>query len=72
VISPFDRSVDSEARIAVYLASGVRLVWVVHPVQRTVTIYARGLAPEVLGEGDVLDDGDVLPDFRASVVEVFT
>jgi Uma2 family endonuclease len=46
------------------------LVWLVDPRARAVRIYAAGAEPRVLGEGDVLDGGDVLPGFRVVVAEI--
>jgi len=54
-----------------WLDFGVLLVWVVHPEQRTVTVYRPGAEPETLSEGDSLDGHDLLPGFRCPVADLF-
>jgi Uma2 family endonuclease len=71
VVSPGDRPGEVAAKVAEYLAAGVRLIWVLEPRPRTVTVHPAGQAPRVLGEGDELDGGEVLPGFRVAVAELF-
>lgn len=71
VVSPTDRFGDVAAKVAAYLAAGVRLVWVVEPRHQTVTVHAADHSVRVLGADDTLDGGDVLPDFRVAVAELF-
>lgn len=71
VVSPFDRPGEVAAKVADYLAAGVRLVWVADPPARRVTAHAPGRAAWVPGEGDELDGGNVLPGFQVPVVELF-
>jgi Uma2 family endonuclease len=71
VVSPSDRMTDVQAKVDDYLRAGVRLVWVVEPRARTVTAYVPGRPPRVYGEADDLDGGDVLPEFRLPVAEIF-
>ncbi len=72
VLSPSDRMADALAKIAMYLDAGVRLVWLVDPASRTVTIFGPDAIPATLGVADILDCGDVLPDFRVPVMEIFS
>ena len=71
VASPTDRrtAVDDKARM--WLAHGVRLVWVVHPDTRTVDVHRAGGPAVTLAEGDALDGGDVLPGFACGLGAVF-
>jgi len=71
VLSPSDRMTDALGKVGMYLDAGVRLVWLVDPSINTVTIYRPGAAPATLGEGDTLDGGEVLPDFRLPLAEIF-
>ena len=71
VISPSDRMDDVLAKVETWLAAGVRLLWLVDPDRRTVAVYEPGREPRALGEGDELDGGEVLPDFRVAVAELF-
>ncbi len=54
-----------------WLNFGAREVWVPNPATATVTRYRPGAPPEVLLEDDVLDGGDLLPGFSASVWQLF-
>lgn len=58
-------------RVLQLLRWGVKLVWVVHPEDRTVTVYSGDRAPAVLGRREELTGGDALPDFRCRVEEFF-
>ena len=71
VASPSDRrtAIDDKARM--WLAHGVRLVWVVHPDTRTVDVHrAEGPAATLAG-GDALDGGDALPGFGCDLDAIF-
>ena len=71
VLSPSDRMADAMSKITMYLQAGVRLVWLVDPATRTVTIFRQDAAPQNVGQEHILDGGDVLPGFRVSVAEIF-
>jgi Uma2 family endonuclease len=58
-------------KFAFYLAHGVRLVWIVDPRARTVTVLAPGQEPRTLTVGDTLDGGDVLQGFIVPVADIF-
>jgi hypothetical protein len=49
----------------------VRLVWVVYPDTRTVSVVRSLLDREELTADDTLDGGEVLPGFSCRVAEVF-
>jgi Uma2 family endonuclease len=69
--SPGDRRATIQAKVADYLARGVRLVWVVDPKAKTVTVH-RGQSPPVsLGVDDVIDGSDVVPGFSCRVERFF-
>ncbi len=71
VVSPNDRAHDVYAKVREYLDAGVRLVWVLWPRHRSVTVYSSTGEMRDLREGDVLDGGDVLPGFQVRVAELF-
>lgn len=71
VLSPSDRMADALGKITMYLQAGVRLVWLVDPLERTVTLFRPDAALKLLAEGDVLDGGDVLPGFSVPVADIF-
>jgi len=60
-----------DRKIAFYLAHGARLVWIIDPRARTVTVLAPAREPRTLTQADTLDGGDVLPGFSVAVAEIF-
>ena len=71
VVSPSDRMPDVLAKVRNYLLAGVRLVWVVEPSLRSVTAFVHDRESRHYAEDDVLDGGDVLPEFRLPVADIF-
>ena len=71
VRSPGDRPSTIDRKIERYRSAGVPLVWLVRPRERTVTVFAQGQEPRVLGINDVLDGGNVLPGFRLPLADLF-
>src|SRR5262249_51391545 len=71
VLSPNDRADRTQRKITDYLNTGVELVWVVDPEDRTVTVYRPTNGPQVLHEQDEVSGEDVLPGFRCLVVDFF-
>jgi Uma2 family endonuclease len=71
IVSPSDRASDIAEKVEDYLDAGTRLVWVMHPRRRTVTVYYPDRTARILRESDVLDGEDVLPGFRIAVVDIF-
>lgn len=71
VVSPTDRRGSLQQKIAQYLESGVRMVWLVDPKCATVTIYEPGAEPVTLRELAILDGGDVLPGFACDLRQIF-
>ena len=72
VLSPNDRVGKVTRRIGEYLRAGVRLIWVIDPEARDVTVHRQGKVPEVFDATQELTGEDVLPDFRYRVAEFFT
>lgn len=72
VLSPSNTPAAVHAKVADYLASGARLVWVVDAERETVTVYSGTLlAPRQLSRDDRLDGEDVVPGFRVAVSVLF-
>ena len=71
IVSPNDRAEDVYGQVREYLAGGVRLVWVLWPTSRSVSVHAPGEPTRELGPADELDGGDLLPGFRVSVATLF-
>jgi Uma2 family endonuclease len=72
VISPGDTYTEVEEKVNDWLAAGTRLVPVLNPRTRTVTVYTSLTGVMRLTESDVLDGGAVLPGFTCRVAELFT
>lgn len=71
VLSPSNTRAGIALKVEIYLAAGVRLVWVVDPEARTVAVHAPGRASRSLGVGDALDGEDVLPGYRLPLADLF-
>lgn len=71
VVSPWDRPGEVTEKALRWVAAGVRLVWVVHPDQRSVAVYETGGTVRLLRGRDELDGGAVLPGFRLPLADLF-
>lgn len=60
-----------ETEVDAFLGAGTRLVWVVNPFRKTVTVYRPAGEPRLHVLGDVLDGEDVLTGFDVTVREIF-
>jgi len=71
ILSPANRKCALREKLTDYFAAGVRVVWVVDPRARTVTVHEAGEPPRILHEAEVLTGDDVLPGFRLSLATFF-
>ena len=71
VLSPDDRRKNVREKIKDYVKNGVKLIWLVDPDTRTVTVYQGSLRGSELDEADTLTGGDVLPGFTCLVSDLF-
>lgn len=71
VLSRNDRASDVAAKVSDYLGVGVRVVWVVDPPNRTVTVYLPEGVARVLRPGQTLWAPGVLDDLSADTGELF-
>jgi Uma2 family endonuclease len=71
VLSPGDLVDEVEEKVDDYLNANTRLVWIVNPRRKTVTIYRPGQKPRILSETDALTGEDVIPGFQCQVAEAF-
>ncbi len=72
VNSPGDKVGEVEEKVKEWLSAGARLVWVVSPKLRAVTVYRSLTDISTLTEKDMLDGGEVTPGFQFPVAELFT
>ena len=70
VLSPGDRPGYVERKLAVWLDTGTRSVWLVNPKRRTVEVISSLNNRRMLHEDDELVD-DTVPGFRVKVSEIF-
>jgi Uma2 family endonuclease len=71
VVSPTDIAGKLLDKVREYFQAGVRLVWIVYPVQRCIYVYEAWNRIRVLTESDSLDGGDVLPGFHRPLDRLF-
>lgn len=71
VKSPSNTMKQLKAKAKEYLFAGVRLVWIVEPEDRTVTVITDPLESRTLEPEATLDGGDVLPGFSCQVADLF-
>ena len=67
VRAPSERAPLVRRRIAIYLAAGVRLVWLIDPLRRSVSVVRPGASERRLTEADDVSGEDVLPGFAVRV-----
>lgn len=72
VISPSDTYTEVEEKVTDWLNAGSRMVWVINPRVRTVTVYTSLAEIIRLTASEELTGGDVLPGFSCRVLELFT
>ncbi len=71
VVSSRDREREIAEKVAMWLDAGVRMVWVVYRVRRSIEAFRPGQPATVLNEQDSLDGKDVVPGFSTLVAEIF-
>jgi Uma2 family endonuclease len=71
VLSPSDRTIEVEDKVAAWLGGGAQLVWVVSPKLHTVTVYRSLTDIVTLTKKDTLDGGNVVPGFQLLISQIF-
>lgn len=73
VLSRGDDVSEIDKKILQYQRSGVRLIWVIHPVIQAIDVYRLqdGLKLQRLLIDDELDGEDVVPGFRLKISRLF-
>ena len=71
VVSPGDTMVEVQEKVGDYLAGCTKVVWVVNPRHKTVTVHRPQTPPFVLRQADTLTGDDVVPGFSCAVSEIF-
>ena len=71
VISPNDRFAEVEEKVADWLTAGTRMVLVVNPRAKTVTVRLSEREARIFAEEETFDGGEVVPGWTLSVSDVF-
>ncbi|BCW95324.1 MAG: Uma2 family endonuclease [Fimbriimonadales bacterium] len=71
IVSPSEDATDLLRKIGEYFESGAQQVWLLFPETRTVKVYTAPFESRTLTAEDELTGGDLLPDFRCRVSELF-
>lgn len=71
VISPNDSASDVQEKIEEWLQFGVRAVWAFYPTTQSVWVHRSKTDNVRLGPDDMLDGGDILPEFHCRVGDLF-
>lgn len=71
VLSPGDNPLDVQQKVRDWLEGGARLVWVVAPQARTVTVYRPDGTARLLMEEEILEGEQVLPGLAIPLGQVF-
>jgi len=71
VISPYDTAAAVQDKVKDYLTAGVRLVWLIDPINQMVTVYASLAEAYILLGDDELDGRDVAPGFKLALPRLF-
>jgi len=70
VLSSDDRRPKVREKILEYISKGVKLIWLVDPESKTVTVYSGSLRGTEFDESETLDGGEVLPGFSCVIAEL--
>ena len=71
VVSPSDALDSVEEKAFAYLEAGTRMVWVLKPISRTVTVYRSRTEIKLLTCNDTLTGEDVVEGFSCEVAQLF-
>jgi Uma2 family endonuclease len=71
VKSPSNSNPEMGEKASMWLAYGSRQVWILDPEHITVTVRRLNSEPIVLSENDLLDGGELLPEFSVEVWRLF-
>ena len=71
VISPSDQYADVYEKVGEWLNAGARMVIVINPRNRTVSVHTSDADTVTLTEDDTLDGGPVVPGWRLPVIDLF-
>jgi Uma2 family endonuclease len=71
VLSPSDSHVEVQQKVRDYLEAGARLVWILAPLARTVTVYRPDGSARLVREPESLDGEDVVAGLAIPLADLF-
>ena len=71
VVSPGDPTGEVDEKVKSWLDAGAKIVWVVNPKWRSVTVYRTATDIKTLTENQELAAEDLVPGFRCRVGDIF-
>ncbi|HSK71664.1 MAG TPA: Uma2 family endonuclease [Pyrinomonadaceae bacterium] len=71
LLSPTDNLADTQAKMEEYVENGVRLGWLIDPVEQKVHIYRAGGEIEILDNPETVSGEDVLRGFELNVRQIW-
>ena len=71
VISPSETARRVGIKVGRYLEAGTAIVWCVYPKTRQIVVHDADRASEIIGVGDTLTGGAVLPGFALPLAALF-
>jgi Uma2 family endonuclease len=71
VVSPSERAEGVQERVRDWFAGGVRQVWMVYPSVERVHVLRSPADVQILGGGETISGGDLLPGFSCPVAALF-
>jgi len=71
VVSPTDTVYGVLEKVLEYLEAGTKMVWVIEPIFKTVTVYRSPADIKLLTQNDILTGEEVVKDFQCAVSEIF-
>ncbi len=69
--SPGDTVKELEYKSLLWVQAGVREVWALDTMARTLALYRKGQQTRLLGAGDVLEGSELLPGFSYKFTRLF-
>jgi Uma2 family endonuclease len=69
--SPTDRLADQQEKLEEYMATGVRLGWLIDPLLKQVHIYRPGQPPQILNDPGTVSSDDTLPGLVLQLDRIF-
>ncbi|MPZ22310.1 MAG: Uma2 family endonuclease [Dehalococcoidia bacterium] len=71
VLSPSNSAREMTEKVEQYLTAGCRLLWIVDPEGRSVTVWMPDRTARLLHDADEIDGGDVLAGFSCPISRFF-